>query len=161
MYVGIKFWHPSLQKHFFWMYVWQPVLTNIDNIDTQTGINWANTNTVFRSETNKYCSPRPGWPPCFSTSKAMFSHNHEKAWKNQKGQFTIQYILPIFLQICILKTNMICGIFMTKERIVEMNIARVFKRKYLSNRLIRRKKNPPTHTKGQRGGALESQLCHL
>ena len=50
----------------------------------------------------------------------------EKLKKIQKGQLTIQYILPIFLQICILKTNMICGIFMTKERIVKMNIARVF-----------------------------------
>ena len=54
-------------------------------------------------------------------------------------------IYLIYLSSDILKTNLISGIFVTKETIVEKNIARVFERKYLSNRLIRREKNPHTH----------------
>ena len=57
----------------------------------------------------------------FSTSKAMFSHNCGNAWKKIRRGNSIYLISPSW---DILKTNMICGIFMTKERIVEMNIAR-------------------------------------
>ena len=91
--------------------------------------------------------------PCFLTIMEKLEET------NQNGQFKIKCL---YLSSDILKTNMICGIFMTKDRIVEMNIARVFKRKYLSNRLIRREKNPHTQTQKAKEGELwnrNSVIC--
>ena len=80
----------------------------------------------------------------------MFSHNCGNAWKKIRRGNSI-YLISLSWDI--LKTNMICGIFMTKERIVEMNIARFSKENicrtdWLGERRI------PKHTQKAKEGEL-------